>query len=92
MPVAQGGTGATTLTGYVKGNGTSAMTASASIPVGAITGLGSAATLTAGTAAGNDLLLGSSNQLPVLDGSLLTNVTVGTDANSISPWAVSPCI
>lgn len=30
--VATGGTGATTLTGYVKGNGTSAMTAAATIP------------------------------------------------------------
>ena len=33
-----GGTGAATLTGYVKGNGTSAMTASASIPLADITG------------------------------------------------------
>lgn len=32
LPVSNGGTGATTLTGYVKGNGTSAMTASATIP------------------------------------------------------------
>ena len=38
VPVANGGTGATTLTGYVKGNGTSAFTASASVPVGDITG------------------------------------------------------
>lgn len=32
LPVANGGTGANSLTGYVKGNGTSAMTASATIP------------------------------------------------------------
>lgn len=32
LPVANGGTGATTLTGYVKGNGTSAFTASSTIP------------------------------------------------------------
>jgi hypothetical protein len=32
LPVANGGTGATTLTGYVKGSGTSAFTASASVP------------------------------------------------------------
>jgi len=31
LPVANGGTGATTLTGYVKGNGTSGMTASATV-------------------------------------------------------------
>jgi hypothetical protein len=38
LAVANGGTGATTLTGYVKGSGTSAMTASASIPVADVTG------------------------------------------------------
>lgn len=32
LPVARGGTGAGSLTGYVKGNGTSAFTASASVP------------------------------------------------------------
>jgi hypothetical protein len=32
LPVANGGTGTTTLTGYVKGSGTSAFTASASVP------------------------------------------------------------
>jgi hypothetical protein len=40
VQVGYGGTGATTLTGYIIGNGTSAMTASASIPSTAITGLG----------------------------------------------------
>jgi hypothetical protein len=38
LAVANGGTGATTLTGYVKGNGTSTMTANASIPVADVTG------------------------------------------------------
>ena len=38
LPVANGGTGAATLTGYVKGTGTTAMTASASIPVADVTG------------------------------------------------------
>lgn len=53
--VATGGTGAATLTGYVKGNGTSAMTAAATIPVADIAGTlpvanggTGAATLTAG--------------------------------------------
>jgi len=36
--VARGGTGAATLTGYVKGSGTTAMTASATVPVGDISG------------------------------------------------------
>lgn len=38
VSVPNGGTGAATLTGYVKGNGTSAMTASATIPYADITG------------------------------------------------------
>ena len=37
LPVANGGSGAATLTGYIKGNGTSAMTANASIPVADVT-------------------------------------------------------
>ena len=40
VPVENGGTGAATLTGYVKGNGTAAMTASATVPSTDITGLG----------------------------------------------------
>ena len=44
IPVANGGTGASTLTGYVIGNGTSAMTASATIPSGSVSGLGTMAT------------------------------------------------
>ena len=38
LSVANGGTGATTLTGYIKGSGTASMTASATIPVADITG------------------------------------------------------
>jgi hypothetical protein len=38
LPVASGGTGATTLTGYVKGTGTTAMTAAATVPVADISG------------------------------------------------------
>ena len=44
VPVANGGTGAATLTGYVKGNGTSTMTASATIPSTDVTGLGTMST------------------------------------------------
>lgn len=42
LPVAAGGTGATTLTGYVYGNGTGAFTASTSIPSSVLTGAVSA--------------------------------------------------
>ena len=44
VPVANGGTGAATLTGYVKGNGTSTMTAAATIPNTDVTGLGTMST------------------------------------------------
>jgi hypothetical protein len=49
--VAYGGTGATTLTGYVKGSGTSALTASATIPNTDITGLGTMSTQNANSVA-----------------------------------------
>ncbi len=51
LAVANGGTGATTLTGYVKGNGTSAFTASATIPNTDITGLGTMSTQAANNVA-----------------------------------------
>jgi hypothetical protein len=49
--VANGGTGATTLTGYVKGTGTSALTASSTIPNTDITGLGTMSTQNANSVA-----------------------------------------
>ena len=68
VPVANGGTGATTLTGYVIGNGSAAMTASTTIPNTAITGLGTASTKDAGVANGVATLDGSGtvpiSQLP----------------------------
>ena len=51
LNVANGGTGATTLTGYVKGNGTSAFTASSTIPNTDITGLGTMSTQNANSVA-----------------------------------------
>ena len=51
LPVGNGGTGATTLTGYVKASGTSAFTAVATIPSGDITGLGTMATQNANSVA-----------------------------------------
>jgi hypothetical protein len=49
LGVPNGGTGATTLTGYVKGAGTTPLTASATIPNTDITGLGTASTKDAGS-------------------------------------------
>jgi len=51
LSVADGGTGASTLTGYVKGAGTSALTASATIPNTDITGLGTMSTQAASNVA-----------------------------------------
>ena len=51
LTVGNGGTGATTLTGYVKGNGTSAMTASSTIPNTDISGLGTMSTQNANSVA-----------------------------------------
>jgi len=51
VPPANGGTGASTLTGYVKGNGTATMTASATVPSTDITGLGTMSTQNANSVA-----------------------------------------
>lgn len=64
IAVANGGTGATTLTGYVKGNGTTAMTAIATIPNTDITGLG---TMSVQSAAAVNITGGSIDNI-TLDG------------------------
>jgi hypothetical protein len=64
LGVPNGGTGAVTLTGYVKGTGTTAMTASATIPNTDITGLGTASTKDAGAALGV-ATLDASGKVPV---------------------------
>ena len=51
LNVSNGGTGASTLTGYLVGNGTSAFTASSTIPNTAITGLGTMSTQNANSVA-----------------------------------------
>jgi hypothetical protein len=56
LGVANGGTGATTLTGYVKGSGTSAMTASATIPTTDLSG-----TVTNAQLANSAVTLGTTN-------------------------------
>lgn len=83
LTVGQGGTGATSAAA-ARGNLGAGVTGDAlfgaSTAAGARTtlGLGSAATLTAGTGAGNVLLLSVANQLPALDGSLLTGLPAQT--------------
>ena len=51
LAVADGGTGASTLTGYVKGSGTTPLTASATIPSSDVTGLGTMSTQNANAVA-----------------------------------------
>lgn len=84
LPVANGGTGAATLTGYVKAAGTAAMTASASIPNTDISGLGtmstqeaSAVAITGGTI--NGASVGATTPSTV-KGSSLESTSVITDS------------
>jgi hypothetical protein len=71
LNVSNGGTGATTLIGYVYGNGSGAMTASPTIPNTAITGLGTMSTQNA-------------SSISVTGGSL-SNVTVTTGSIDDTP-------
>jgi hypothetical protein len=83
LVAASGGTGATTLTGYVYGNGTSAMTASTSIPTTALSGTVTNAQLTnsAITINGSSVSLGSS----VTVTATATNaLTIGTGLSGTS--------
>lgn len=91
LPVANGGTGAATLTGYVKGSGTSAMTASATIPTSDLTGtLGVANGGTgAATFTVNNVLLGNGT-------SALQTVAPGSSGNVLTSdgatWQSSPTL
>ncbi|NBN88336.1 MAG: hypothetical protein EBV32_04520 [Proteobacteria bacterium] len=75
ITVANGGTGAATLTGYVKGNGTSAMTASATVPGSDVSGniTGNAANVTGTVAVAN----GGTGQTTYTDGQLLIGNSTG---------------
>lgn len=72
-----GGTGATTLTGYVKGNGTATMTASATIPTTDLSGTISNAQLanSSVTINGNSVSLGGSTTITA---STTSTLTIGT--------------
>jgi len=87
LPVASGGSGAATLTGYVKGNGASAMTASSTIPNTDITGLGTMSTqgadsvaITGGTA--NGLTIGASNPAAAIFTTLRFNSTLSANGST----------
>lgn len=88
--VSQGGSGAVSLTGYLKGNGTSAFTASATIPSTDISGLGtmsiqnaSSVTITGGTINGTAIggttpAAGAFTTLGATGNATLATITAGT--------------
>ena len=75
LTVPHGGTGATTLTGYVKGNGTSAFTASSTIPYSDITGTPTGLSVTITTA--KLTALGTNGSMTFTNG-ILTSQTQAT--------------
>ena len=81
-----GGTGTTGLTGYVYGNGTSAMTASTTIPTTALTGTVSNAQLanSAITIAGTSTSLGGSISQDTITGLSATGLIKRTAANTLA--------
>ncbi len=90
LPVTNGGTGATTLTGYVKGTGTSALTASSTVPTSDLTGtLGVANGGTGATSlTANNVILGNNTSAvqfvaPGTTGNVLTSN--GTTWQSSAP-------
>jgi len=68
LPVANGGTGVATLTGYVKGSGTLAFTAAASIPNTDVSGLGTMSTQAASAVAITGGTITGITDLAVADG------------------------
>ena len=86
ISVANGGTGAITLTGYVKGNGTSAFTANATIPNTDITGLGTMSTQNANSVA----ITGGSATLSTLITSGLTGYLYGNGSSAVSASTTIP--
>jgi hypothetical protein len=84
LGAASGGTGATTLTGYVKGNGTSAMTAAATVPTSDLSG-----TISNGQLANSSITIGSTS---VALGSTITTLagtSISGSANTLSNIANS---
>jgi hypothetical protein len=85
LVVANGGTGATTLTGYVKGAGTTALTASATIPNTDITGLGTMSTQNATSVA----VTGGAIDGTTIGGTTaaaVTGTTVTASTKVVSPY------
>jgi hypothetical protein len=91
LAVADGGTGASTLTGYVKGTGTAALSGVASIPSTDITGLGTMSTQAASAVAitGGTLTGVSSSNITITGGSItgITDLAVADGGTGASTGA-----
>jgi len=84
--VAYGGTGATTLTGYVKASGTSAFTAVSTIPNTDISGLGTMSTQNANSVA----ITGGSAAVSTLKTLGLTGYLYGNDTSAVTASTTIP--
>jgi hypothetical protein len=93
LNVANGGTGANSLTGYVKGNGTSAMTASTTVPTSDLSGTVSNAQLanSAVTINGTSISLGASGTITAAAPNALTidGGLSGTSYNGSAPVTIA---
>lgn len=87
LPVASGGTGATTLTGYVKGSGTSAFTAAAAVPFSDVTGtvpVAQGGTGLTATPTNGQLAIGNGTGFTLATLTAGTNVTITNSAGGIT--------
>jgi hypothetical protein len=82
LPVSNGGTGISTLTGYVKGNGTSAFTASSTIPTTDLSGTISNAQLTNSTITLGSSTLTLGGTTATVAGLTLTSPVIATISNT----------
>jgi len=93
LNVNHGGTGATTLTGYIRGNGSSPFTASAAIPTTDLSGTITNVQLanSAVTINGTSVSLGASATIPIVTNNPLTIGTglTGTSFNGSAPVTVA---
>lgn len=94
LAVADGGTGVSTLTGYVKGNGTSPFTASATVPSTDITGLGTMSVQDANNVTITGGSITGITDLAVTDGgtgvSTLTGYVKGSGTSPLTASATIP--
>ena len=86
IDVSHGGTGATSLTGYVKGTGTAALTASSTIPNTDISGLGTMSTQNASNVA----ITGGSVAVGTLKTLGLTGYLYGNDTGAVTASTTIP--